>query len=240
MQFYFIRHAQSENNLLYAQTGSQEGRSEDAELTEVGWQQAERLAEFLRRPGRRPAGGDHDGQNVGGFEFSHLYCSLMLRSVATGTVLARALDLPLVAWEDLHEVGGIHVTDKSTGERIGQAGKPRSYFERHHPDLILPESLGEEGWWNRPYEDREQRPLRARRVLDELLARHGQSDDRVAVVSHGGFYNHLMQAILNLPEREGYWFAMNNAAMTRIDFGDDYIWMQYLNRVDFMPTVLIT
>ena len=36
MQFYFIRHAQSSNNHLWDQTGSNRGRSEDAPLTPLG------------------------------------------------------------------------------------------------------------------------------------------------------------------------------------------------------------
>lgn len=242
MQFYFLRHAQSENNLLWAQTGSHSGRSEDPELTAVGWQQAEKLAQFLCRPGG--AGSEpessYDIQNVHGFAITHLYSSLMLRSVATGLVVAQAVDLPLVAWEDLHEVGGIHMFDESTGDHVGLPGKNRAYFEARYPGLVLPESLGEEGWWNRPYEEREQRPLRARRFLEQLLARHGNSEDRVAVVSHGGFFRHVMQAMLDLPQGQSYWFSMNNAAITRIDFGDGGISIRYLNRLDFMPRALIT
>jgi broad specificity phosphatase PhoE len=47
--------------------------------------------------------------------------------------------------------------------------------------------MGEEGWWNRPFEAELHRPERARRVLVELLQRHGGSNDRVAMVSHGAF-----------------------------------------------------
>ena len=59
MQFYFIRHGQSENNALWERTGSSEGRSEDPELTALGHRQAKRLAQFLRQvrtpQGRRPS-----------------------------------------------------------------------------------------------------------------------------------------------------------------------------------------
>jgi 2,3-bisphosphoglycerate-dependent phosphoglycerate mutase len=242
MQLYFIRHGQSENNLLWAQTGSFEGRSEDPGLTHTGRQQAEALAQFLARPG--PVGADrrmdHDPQNLAGFALTHLYCSLMVRAVVTGTILSRALNLPLVAWRDLHEVGGIHYKDVQTGERIGLPGKNHDYFERHHPELILPESLGEGGWWDRPYEERDQRAARARRFLSDLLEKHGASDDRVAAVSHGGFFRHLMRAMLGLPEVEGLWFTLNNAAITRIDFDGEWTWVSYMNRVSFLPPELIT
>ena len=240
MQLYFIRHGQSENNALWKRTGSGKGRSEDPELTEVGRQQSEFLAQFLRRTDSIVAVNGRDTQNITGFGITHLYSSLMVRAVATGTIIAKALDLPLVAWEDLHERGCIYLEDGQTGEHIGQAGKDRAYFEAHYPDFVLPDSLGEAGWWNRPYEEPEQRLPRAQRFLRDLMERHGHTDDRVAVVGHGGFYNDLLAAILNLPQREGYWFALHNAAITRIDFSDERIGLVYLNRVDFLPKELVT
>jgi len=241
MQLYFIRHGQSENNLLWAETGSIDGRSDDPELTEAGCLQVEKLAALLSRPGKSPAiPAEYDGQNVTGFQITHLYCSLMLRAVDTATILARALDLSPAAWQDVHEVGGIHWKEEDGDEPVGQAGKNRAYFEEHYPHLRLPSSLGEEGWWNRPVEPREERPRRAARFLRELLARHGESGDRVAVVSHGGFYNHLMRAILCLPPEGELWFAINNTAVTRVDFTPDDIVVQGTNRVDHLPPDLIT
>jgi 2,3-bisphosphoglycerate-dependent phosphoglycerate mutase len=240
MQLYFIRHGQSENNALWMRTGSHEGRSEDPGLTEVGRQQSELLAQFLRRADPNLATNGSDIQNVAGFGITHLYTSLMVRAVETGTIIARALDLPMVAWVALHEYGGIYLRDKETNERVGLPGRNRAYFEAHYPDLVLPDSLGEAGWWNRPYEEPEQRLPRAKRFLHDLLEKHGHTDDRAAVVSHGGFYNYLLAALLNLPGREGHWFVMNNAAISRIDFHEDEIWLVYLNRADFLPKDLIT
>jgi len=240
MQFYFIRHGQSENNALWKRTGSSKGRSVDPELTEIGRQQSEILAQFLRRSDPDLVVNGRDSQNVAGFGITHLYSSLMVRAVATGTAIARALDLPLVAWGDVHERGGIYLKDEETDERIGQAGHHRAYFEAHYPDLVLPDSLGEAGWWNRPFEEPEQTLPRAQRFWRDLMERHGHTDDRVAVVSHGGFYNDLLAVILNLPERERYWFALKNAAISRIDFDEESIGLVYLNRVDFLPKELVT
>ncbi len=239
MELYFIRHAQSENNLLYNTTGASNGRSQDPELTETGRRQVEILARFLSRADSALATRFTDHQNVAGFGITHLYTSLMVRAVATGTAIARALNLPLVAWEDLHETGGIYLDDEQAGTRIGQPGKNRAYFEAHHPNLILPATLGEAGWWNRPFEEREERPARAERFLRELLERHGGKEDRVAVISHGGFYNVLLRTILKI-EREDCWFGLNNAAITRIDFNAEGVALDYRNKVDFMPKELVT
>jgi 2,3-bisphosphoglycerate-dependent phosphoglycerate mutase len=242
MQFYFIRHGQSQNNYLWDRTGSNKGRSQDAELTPVGRQQAEILAQFLRRTDPSAAENGRDSQNAAGFGMTHLYSSLMIRAVATGTIVADALGLPLVAWVDTHETGGIYLEDEQDGElrRIGQPGKSRSYFETHYPGLVLPESLDEAGWWNRPFEEPEQRSIRAQRFLRDLVERHGNSDDRVAVVSHGAFYNQLLVALFRLPEKSNLWFILNNAAITRIDFRAEGIDVVYLNRTDFLPRELIT
>ena len=269
MQLYYIRHGQSENNLLWDQTGASEGRSEDPALTEVGEQQAKRLAEHLTTAAADLDINGRDYQNIHGYGITHLYCSLMVRAVATAVILAQRLDIPPVAWPDLHETGGIFHYNPESEEVTGLPGRPRSYFETHFPTLRLPNDLDEAGWWDRPFEGYEERPARAQRVLEELLARHGGSEDRVALISHGGFYNHLLAAILGLPnvdlprpkseksrkseesEEENSepsqksqrrpWFILNNAAISRIDFDpEDRTRLIYVNRADYLLPDLIT
>jgi 2,3-bisphosphoglycerate-dependent phosphoglycerate mutase len=240
MQFYFIRHAQSTNNLLWDRTGSNNDRVEDPPLTDIGWEQARFLAEFLQNG--PPEGGNlQDSNKSTGCGITHLYSSLMLRAVETGTTVAETLCLPLIAWEELHEQGGIYLNDKETGKPNGLPGKTRSFFRANFPNFILPPDLDETGWWHgRPYESFELGIVRAQNILTDLMIRHGNSNDKVAVISHGGFYNSFLGVLLNMPIQNEIWFRMNNAALTRIDFLGDEVRIAYMNRMDYLPARLIS
>jgi len=240
MQLYFIRHAQSTNNLLWDTTGSSSGRDHDPDLTETGWRQAARVAEFLTTGDAVVEVKPPDYWNWRGFGITHVYCSMMLRAVRTGWAISRALDVPLVAWPSWHENGGLYLDDEDAGEKVGQMGRTRSFFEQHFPGMVLPDWLDSQGWWNRSYEEEGERLPRARRVLAELLDRHGGSQDRVAVVSHGGFFNTFMTAALGLEEEPPLWFAINNVSISRFDFEADEHRIIYLNRTDFLPGTMVT
>jgi broad specificity phosphatase PhoE len=177
---------------------------------------------------------------MGGFGITHLYCSPMIRAINTAMYIAEALHLRPKVWRDVHETGGIFLEKLETGEPVGLPGRTRAYFRERYPELILSDELRKDGWWNRPFETREERRGRAERVLEQLMERHGGTDDRISLVSHAGFYNYLMGAILGLPERDGYWFMMDNAAVTRLQFEDGQTLVVYTNRTDFLPDELIT
>lgn len=247
MELYFIRHGQSQNNAHWGETGYQE--NPDPALTELGHEQAGLLAQFLRQ---NQSIAPHNGWNVHnrhGFGLTHLYTSLMERAAHTAAPIAHALGIPFIAWPEIHEGGGIF-SRADTLNPVGLPGKPRSYFEQHFPTLQLPTGLDESGWWqSRPFEEDEARAARARKFLADLLARHGDRDDqpeqRVAIVSHGGFFMHLVCAMLKLPWRQAAhnltsWFLLSNASISRFDIDQHGITICYLNRVDHLPNRLIT
>ena len=240
MQLYFVRHGQSANNALWETHGTGAERSSDPELTEVGYRQAEHVGRFLAQPLDEARIVGRDPQNLAGFGITHVYCSLMVRAVETGTAIARRLGLSLQAWHDLHEVGGIYLDGEQPGERNGQPGYNRAYLEQRFPHLGLPGTVSEMGWWNRPFESVENRIPRAQRFVNELFARHGGTDDRVVVVSHGDFYNLMLTVLLALPESEQRWFSLNNTAVSRFIIKGDNVAITYMNRVDFLPRELIT
>jgi 2,3-bisphosphoglycerate-dependent phosphoglycerate mutase len=233
MQLFFIRHAQSTNNALWDTTGSSNGRSSDPELTPLGREQARRVAHLFRDG--NPDGGAFVPCEGGGFALTHLYTSLMTRAASTGWEIAQAVGLPLVGLDEIFEEGGLYLEEPQTGKRVGVLGHDRAYFEQNFPGIVLPETIPPAGWWNeRPYEEPQATAARAAAFLETLLEKHGQTQDRVAIVSHGAFFNYLLAAITGRTAGEGLWYAMNNAAITRFDFFGEYTLVAYLNRTDHL------
>lgn len=237
MQLYYIRHGQSQNNLLYEKTGSSNGRSHDPQLTEAGVKQADLLADFIYQ--RKNDYQGRNERNEHGFGITHIYCSLMERAVLTASPLARVLGLPLTAWVDIHETGGIFL-DNENKEQIGLPGKTRKELLDLNPDLILPDSLNGTGWWNRAFEGSEERDVRARRVVADLCAKHGQTNDRVVFVSHGGFYHHFFAALMGIPYADRFFFHLNNTGISRFNFENGGVELVYHNRTEHLPVELLT
>jgi len=246
MQLYFIRHGQSQNNANWGKSGYQE--NPDPALTDIGIEQACHVSEFLREAQTLANPKDWNIQNRYGFGLTHIYTSLMERAVHTAAPTARVLGVSFAAWQEIHESGGIFGRDGDE-KHVGLPGKSRSYFEEHFPELELPDELNGTGWWNcRPFETEEECHERTKQFLANLLSRHGdregQPENRVAIFSHGGFFVHLMFAILKTPWRQAAhgksWFVLNNCSISRINFFKDGIDIAYLNRTDHLPDHLIT
>ena len=247
MQLYLIRHCQSENNALWLRTGSSDGRLADPPLTELGHKQAVQLARFMA--GKQDSGkaAEDDPLDRRGINLTHLYCSLMTRSIETGQYIAGTLGLPLVARADIHERGGIYLKDPNTNEKNGLPGPNKDHFIRHFPAVALPAALGENGWWNRPYEDQGAAVWRAQSFLKWLLMTHFGTDDRVAIISHAGFMQSLFTVLFNVPHLQSdldkhreIWLKFNNGSITRLDFFEDVVRLAYQNRVEFIPENLLS
>ena len=241
MRIFFVRHGQSENNALWARTQSRQGRLADPVITDLGHRQLTYTAQFLDFCLTGDISSTND-PSCCTMESGvvYLFCSLMERSVQSAEIIAERLNLPLMADLDIHENGGIYNHHPETEEPMGESGNSRAYYEANHPDLILPKEMNDKGWWNRPFEKREDSTQRAQRVLRTLHERHGHSGDTIILVSHGGFYNYFLSAVLGVARPEHVWFELFNGAITLIQYEDDSANIMYCNRYNFIPSDLVS
>jgi 2,3-bisphosphoglycerate-dependent phosphoglycerate mutase len=246
MQLFIIRHGQSANNALEDESQ----RTFDPTLTEIGKQQAERLAQFLAGSESRDpdfnAGSGFSGEpgvnNRNPFGITHLYCSAMYRALQTAAPVARALGLHPEVWIDIHEQGGMYLDEN--GSRQGFPGKTRREILGEFPDYVLPETITDAGWYDatRGYEEMYSGAGRAIKVALELRRRAAGEfkDARVAVITHGTFIDLMLKAFQGqLPNRQFY-YSHYNTGITRLDITPEYLLVRYTNRVDHLPHDLIT
>jgi 2,3-bisphosphoglycerate-dependent phosphoglycerate mutase len=227
VRFIVIRHGQSTNNLLWEQTGAEDGRDPDTALTPTGHAQAGLLAEAI-------AGG------VLPWSIDALYCSLMLRAVQTAAPLAEALDLPLHGHARLYEVGGPYEVDEETGENEPHHGGAASALRSVSPRLLLPDCATDEGWYVEPFEPVPAAAARAAEVIAGLRAAHDQ-DATIALVSHGHFAQFLFRHFLRIEQMTG-WLEIHNTSITLYEDRPDFPGMRALrtNWLPHLPGHLVT
>ncbi len=243
MKLYIIRHAQSTNNALT----DQRGRVSDPNLTKLGFQQAEVVAEHLGQgfdPEYRIGASDEDTtlRRRHSYNITHLYCSAMYRALLTARPIGRALGLIPEVWVDIHEHGGIFLNHGDERGLVGYPGKTRSEILGEFPDYIMPDGVTEAGWWD-PAKGMEDWPGcqgRAIKVAAQLMDR-AAGNDHIAIVTHGGFIDALLKALTQqLPNRRLYYHHYNTA-IARIDFRPDgTLDIRQINRFDHLPAELIS
>ena len=230
MELFIVRHGQSGNNALSAPTG----RDRDPALTPAGEQQAARVGPFI-------AAGSHldrterDGRPYLDF----LYCSPMIRALQTAQPIGAALGLNPEVWVDIHEQGGIFLDHGGDTGHVGYPGQTRSQIRERFPDYVLPDQIGEDGWWNKGFEEVHQCHGRAMAAAQALRRCAGEGS-RLGVVTHGGFTNSLIKALWHELPGDGFAYEHRNTAITRIDVGTERLVVRYMNRVEHLPEALIT
>ena len=236
MQLYIIRHAQSYNNALTDWTE----RVSDPPLTELGERQADVLAAYLASP---PAEAEQAGAgapyvNRTGFRFTRLFTSAMRRALQTAAPIGQAIGLQPEVWVDIHETGGVFL-DYHEGR--GLPGLKRAEMAEQFPTIRLSAEVTADGWWNRERETEEEWLARAARVAAVLRERYAATDERIGLVSHGGFAAMLLYALFGHAMPPAVIFPHLNTAITRLDFDrNGMIVMQYFNRVEHLPTALLS
>jgi 2,3-bisphosphoglycerate-dependent phosphoglycerate mutase len=224
VKLLLIRHAQSLANLAW-QAGLPTD-DEDMTLSALGFIQAGALAqafadELLPTP-------------------QHLYSSLMQRAVKTAAPIASALNIPVTGLADVYEVGG--VSRVGTNGRAAYPGLGSSQLQALCPQLILPSSVTAEGWYFRDIEPRTDSWDRAKEAMSDLFDRHRNTDDLVAVVSHGMFIQLLMRVVMGwepdlTTPRLVTWFEHSNTATTMLTspgLHDTENWVHWVNRIDHL------
>lgn len=247
MRFYLIRHGQSDGNVNYYNT-DKSSRVPDPELTEMGHRQARLLAKHMADPKGEPLQPPWLAKEGGqqGFGLTHVYCSLMTRSILTAQYIAKACGLPLFAHADIFEKDGIYEI-AADGTKIGISGPDRNYFSERFPDLELPASLGNGGWYNRPFETEEMFLQRSKQIVLDFVGRHADTDDCVAMVIHGDLIdqlvNELTGAVRHSDNYDNHWvanWAFHNTSITRIDFVSGSRAIVYTNQLQHLPPELVT
>lgn len=246
MKLYLIRHAESANNAIYSGNGDEDGRSPDPEITDIGHKQAAFLGKHLAHPSGEPRQHPFEAVNDHHFGLTHLYCSLMTRSILTSGYIAQECNLPRIAHPDIFEYGGIYLKQPD-GRLEGLPGPDRSYFEQRFPDLVLPDRLNSTGWYSRPAETEAHFLDRMKRVVTDIRQRHEDSNDVVGMVVHGDFIDQFVNELMGVERKpKNYvspWvanWAFHNTSISRIDFINGSHTILYLNRIDHLPAELVT
>ena len=245
MRLYLVRHAQSVNN---ANVDRLNQRQADPPLTELGHQQAERLAAYLQaatepdRVSDTLAWRDGDLSELG-YQFDRVITSAMFRALQTTQPLAAALALPVQVWWDVCEQGGIY---RLEGEQaIGLAGLTRAEIQQRFSGYDLPPPITEAGWWQRDRETVADAQARAATIAQRLLdlSRDAWANQTVLLVSHGMFSSWLLHALLNggkAPSDTDALFFFYNTSLTRLDFFGQRVGVRYTNRIPHLPDQLVS
>ena len=145
-----------------------QGRS-DMPLTDLGREQAGRLRARFESEGYRP---------------THVYSSPLSRTYKTAQIASGAWGLPITRWDDLMETDvGIF------------AGLTWSDVERQYPNIAGEFAKTRNLDIVDGAETHAQRSGRAGRVVDRVIAEHGNSD-RVLLYSHGGIIQHIFAQLV--------------------------------------------
>ena len=170
----------------------------------------------------------------------------MTRSILTAQYVAKSCKLPLLAHADIFEKYGIY-EEAADGTKIGKPGSDRKHFNERFPGLELPAALGHEGWYNRPVETEELFLQRSKQVALNFERRHADSDDCVAMVTHGDLIDQLVNELTGAgrhPENyASHWdanWAFHNTSITRIDFISGSRVIVYTNRLQHLAPELVT
>jgi broad specificity phosphatase PhoE len=160
----------------------------DSALSSLGEQQARHTAFRLRTEA-----------------ITHILSSPLLRALATARILAEALSVDAIdVWPELRE-----------GWNELYQGRPREELLQRFPAAKLPPIITELGWTHDGDMSYEHFFARAEQTLQRIKACFGPQD-RIVVVTHGGFANYLLHALLNISPTTPQWFELANCSISHV------------------------
>lgn len=252
MHLLWIRHAQSVNNA--GENDATYQHQPDAPLTDLGHQQAQRLADTLRAAMTSEVQQAQLAANpdLPLYRVDRIFCSPMQRALQTAKPVAAALDLSLEVLPDVYEYGGAYqriTDDNGVTKRIGKTGMTRTQIEALVPGVVLPDAVTDNGWWSpqQGFESNDHYFERGRRFAAFLRQQaSGEWQGQwVAVVSHADFTNYLLKLLLvgelrDHPHNISFIYPYNTS-VTRVDFSaSGYPVLRFMGRVDHLPTDMVT
>ncbi|SMB78282.1 histidine phosphatase family protein [Deinococcus hopiensis] len=232
MKLLLIRHGQSRNNALEREPGDLQDRLADPPLTELGQQQASRLADWAVR--------DDLFQRV-----THLCTSLTTRAVQTAAPLAQTLGLKVRGLAQAYECGGL--TTGPAGGFTPVTGRDHGSLRNDCPALVWPEDLQGRAWDGgaEPWEHT-RFTARAAHVTAVLRSLAGEAD-ALALITHHDFAQHVLADLLGLPAPDGgaLTFRLHNTGTAYIELrpdgpGPGTRLLHWINRTDHLTPDLVT
>ncbi len=243
MQLLLIRHAESVNNRLLATCPDEyfDRRLEDPPLTDLGHEQAAKLADFIaaeRIP--RP---------------DHMVTSLLTRAVQTAALVAGP-HTPVEGNAHLHEVRWNAEPDAAPTP--AHPGASAAELRAICPQVALPPEASDSGWYRGGFESAPDAWARAHGVIEPLRRRFGGSDAVVAVITHAWFMQYLLRASFgwSVPDgARGTFFIMSNTGHCLLSWpaagpggaegpdgaeGPGGPRVRWLNRVDHLDAAQVT
>lgn len=219
MHLYLIRHAESENNAR-----PDHERVEDPSITERGVLQADSLADWMAT-----------------HPMDMLVSSPFRRALQTAAPVALRTSSKVEVWCDIYERGGCY-SGWLESDRRGALGLGQRDILQLIPRAELETEISDNGWWGgRPREQDDEAQLRAVAVRHKLESRFGETQARIAVITHAEFQRMLLEQLLTGQNIDVAQFGpICNAGLTYLDFVAGTWRLQWLNAVTHIPSPLIT
>ena len=150
------------------------------------------------------------GGRLAPITFDAAYCSDLSRVVTTAEQIMQGRDIPLTKMEALRE--------KSFGDLEGITFDE---LRRLHP--VVYKKLFEEDIHFAPDggESDLQVHNRVKKVADDLLARHANSEGNILVVAHGGSLRALIVSLMDMPTKYMWRLRIGNCGISVVSVMDD-------------------